>query len=94
MGSLVKKSPSLMYMDVAAMCLHASSQTNTIVTTTPFSVSRPLKYSGAMMIASKLVIAITTTSYGMGQTNNQVVVVGFKVLAKPIFVMGDQVATL
>jgi hypothetical protein len=25
MGSLVKKSPSLMYMDVATTCLHASS---------------------------------------------------------------------
>ncbi len=66
MGSLVKKSPSLMYMDVIATCLHASSQTNTIVTTTPFNVSRPLKYSGAMTTASKLAIVITTNSFGMG----------------------------
>jgi len=66
MGSLVKKFPLFMYMDVVATCLHASSHTNTIVTTTPFSVSRPLKYNGAMTTTSKLTIVIAINFSGMG----------------------------
>ncbi len=90
----MKEFPLLMYMDVAIMCLHhASSHTNTIVRTTPFSVSKSLKYSGTMKIASKLV-TIATSFYGVGYINNQVVVVGFKVLVKHVVVMGAQVATL
>jgi len=49
-----------------------------------------LKYDGAMIVVS---VTIVISAFGVGKIGNQIVV-GFKVLAKHVFGVGVQVATL
>ncbi len=82
-------------MDVVAMFLHASSQTSTIVIIAPSNVLKSLKYGGVMTTSSGLATITIASSFRVGEIDNWIVIViGFKILAKIIFVARVQTTTL
>jgi len=57
-------------MDVVTMFPHASSQTNTIVITTPSNVLKSLKYGGVMTTLSGLATTTIASSFKVGEIGN------------------------